>query len=223
MPGRVNSPGSQGRRGSKEPSRTLRGPSNSRLDYGREIDQGAFGWKGMGGAGGVSGGDPSSDFRVLTPIPTIAATGVAATDIITATGHDYILNTPVVFAGTSGAAEIVVGTVYFVRDVVGHTFKISATAGGAAIDFIADLTAGTVQRVVTGDASTDTFTSNGHGLTNGQMVQLSVLTGGTGISPTEFYNVVESTGNTFKLTQSMAGTPLNFTTNLTRGTLRRYG
>ncbi len=61
----------------------------------------------------------------------------ATNDVITATGHDYILNTPVqvdVSGGGTLPAPLVAGTTYYVRDVASNTFKLSATINGAAID-----------------------------------------------------------------------------------------
>jgi hypothetical protein len=56
---------------------------------------------------------------------------------ITATAHDYILNTPVQVAVSGGGtlpAPLVTGTTYYVRDVATDTFKLSTTIDGAAID-----------------------------------------------------------------------------------------
>ncbi len=61
----------------------------------------------------------------------------ALDDTITATGHDYILNTPVqvdVSGGGTLPAPLVAGTTYYVRDAATNTFKLSATIGGAAIN-----------------------------------------------------------------------------------------
>ena len=72
-------------------------------------------------------------------------TANASTDVITATGHDYI-NTLAVTLSVSGGgtlpAPLVAGTTYYVRDVATNTFKLSLTSGGAAID-ITDAGTGT--------------------------------------------------------------------------------
>lgn len=64
-------------------------------------------------------------------------TANASTDVITATGHDYI-NTLAVTLSVSGGgtlpAPLVAGTTYYIRDVATNTFKLSLTSGGAAID-----------------------------------------------------------------------------------------
>lgn len=64
-------------------------------------------------------------------------TANATTDVITATGHDYI-NTLAVTLSVSGGgalpAPLVADTTYYVRDAATDTFKLSLTSGGAAID-----------------------------------------------------------------------------------------
>jgi len=69
----------------------------------------------------------------------------ATDDTITATGHDFILNTPVqvnVSGGGTLPAPLVAGTTYYVRDAATNTFKLSASIDGAAID-ITDVGTGT--------------------------------------------------------------------------------
>jgi len=78
-----------------------------------------------------------------------AFTANASTDVITATGHDYINDMPVTVSVSGGGtlpAPLVAGTTYYVRDVATNTFKLSATIGGEAIN-ITD--AGTGSFVVT--------------------------------------------------------------------------
>lgn len=69
-------------------------------------------------------------------------TGVAATDVLTATAHGLATDHPVVFVGIAGGAPLVADTVYFARDITTNTFKVSATAGGAVLGITTDLTAG---------------------------------------------------------------------------------
>jgi hypothetical protein len=78
-------------------------------------------------------------------------TGVAATDIITAAAHGLTSGEPVIFIGLVGGAGLSAGVTYYARDITTNTFKVSATNGGAAIDFTTDITAGTV----TGFSATD--------------------------------------------------------------------
>lgn len=85
---------------------------------------------------------------------TAAVTGVAATDIITDTGHTFVDNDPIVFTSITGGAGITVGTVYFVRSsVAGVSYQISATSGGAALNFTTDISAGAVGRAHGGTGS----------------------------------------------------------------------
>ena len=76
---------------------------------------------------------------------TFSITGDATTDIITATGHNFITNQAVSFPTITGGAGLNAYTRYFVRDVTVSTFKVSTTIGGGAIDFTTNITAGSVQ------------------------------------------------------------------------------
>lgn len=80
-------------------------------------------------------------------------TGVAATDVFTAAAHGYVLNDPVVFAGTAGGAGITAGVIYFARDITTNTFKVAGTVGGIAVNFTTDLTAGTAVSMQAKDAA----------------------------------------------------------------------
>ena len=86
----------------------------------------------------------NSGLVVNDAVVAYSATGDASTDVITATGHIYTANQTVIFSSISGGAGLSAGTVYFVRDISGSTFKVSATSGGAAINFTTNITAGSV-------------------------------------------------------------------------------
>jgi hypothetical protein len=82
-----------------------------------------------------------------TPMPF---TAVGTTDLITADAHGFV-NTDTVVVWDLGAGSVVPtglteGTVYFVRDVAGDTFKLALTSGGTAIDLTSD-GAGLIQRI----------------------------------------------------------------------------
>lgn len=77
-----------------------------------------------------------------------AVTGVASTDVLTSTAHGYSNGDVVVFSGLTGGTGIVAGRGYYVIDVSTDRFRLALTAGGAAIDFTVDLSAGTVTRIV---------------------------------------------------------------------------
>jgi hypothetical protein len=78
---------------------------------------------------------------------SVSVTGTASTDIITATGNNYVEGAAVTFSSLTGGAGLTNGTVYYARDVGTNgtgTFKVAATFGGTAIDFTTNITAGTV-------------------------------------------------------------------------------
>lgn len=85
-------------------------------------------------------------FRGMLPVKAVAPTpftAVAGTDIITSDAHGFTAtDESVVFwdlgSGSVLPTGITEGTRYFVRDISGDTFKIAATAGGAAIDLTTD-------------------------------------------------------------------------------------
>jgi hypothetical protein len=76
---------------------------------------------------------------------TFSITGDAGTDVITATGHNFVTNQAVSFPTLTGGNGLNTFTRYFVRDVTASTFKVSTTIGGGAIDFTTNITAGTVR------------------------------------------------------------------------------
>jgi hypothetical protein len=72
---------------------------------------------------------------------------------------------------------------------------------------------------ITGDASTDVITVPTSAFTNGQLIQFTALTGGSGLSTSTDYFVRDVSGTTFKLAATNGGTAINFTTTITAGTL----
>lgn len=66
----------------------------------------------------------------------VRVTANDSTDVLTAVGHTHAAGDPVRLYNSGGAlpAGLAAMTDYYVRDVVGDTFKLAATAGGAAID-----------------------------------------------------------------------------------------
>lgn len=79
-----------------------------------------------------------------------AFTVAASTDSLTSTAHGYSNGDAVLLTAKTNGAPLVLGTVYYVRDVTTNTFKLAATAGGAAIDITSD-GSGEVQKVSTAD------------------------------------------------------------------------
>jgi hypothetical protein len=100
-------------------------------------------WAAVGLPAGVSIDTPAN----------FAATGVAATDIVTATGNTFVNGDRVYFSSITGGSGLTANTVYFIRDETGDTFKLAATATGAAIDFGTDISAAVIRKVSTGAIS----------------------------------------------------------------------
>jgi hypothetical protein len=105
--------------------------------------------------GGIGTGDTATSVTVSNAgisLPTGggAVTGTAATDLFSRTGHGFVANDAVRFTGLTGGAGITPGKTYYViaAGLTANVFAVSATLGGATIDFTTDLTAGTVSRAV---------------------------------------------------------------------------
>jgi hypothetical protein len=91
-----------------------------------------------GGGGGLTG-------ITSTVAAPFNITGVASTDIITAVGHNFTANQAIKFPTLTGGAGLgAATTIYYVRDILGDTFKVSITSGGGVRDITSDITAGTV-------------------------------------------------------------------------------
>jgi hypothetical protein len=74
-------------------------------------------------------------------------TGVAATDVITATAHGFAVGDRVLFPTLTGGSGLTAATVaYYVITVPSvNTFTVSATPGGAVLDFSSAITDGSVR------------------------------------------------------------------------------
>jgi hypothetical protein len=73
---------------------------------------------------------------------------------------------------------------------------------------------------ITGDAGTDIITAVGHAYTANQGVRFPTLTGGAGLTAaTTNYFVRDISGDTFKVSTTSGGAAVNFTTNITAGTV----
>lgn len=113
-------------------------------------------WAGLWGAGVFKGYSPNGgnpkEFQA-----------VAATDIVTVPSHGYILNDTIVFYGGTVPAGLTEGTIYYARDITTDTFKVAATAGGAAIDLTgagaADCVVSKIVENAYGGAGTHTINS----------------------------------------------------------------
>lgn len=87
------------------------------------------------------------DTSIAPTYTTFAITGTEATNLINHAGHTFVNGDPVTFTALTGGAGFVVGTTYFVvSSVAGVSYQLSATSGGAAINFTTDISAGTIGR-----------------------------------------------------------------------------
>ena len=77
-------------------------------------------------------------------IVSFAVTGVASTDIITATGSSFANGQPVRFTALTGGSGLNTTTNYYVINVSGATFQVSTSVGGGASLFTTDITVGTL-------------------------------------------------------------------------------
>lgn len=78
--------------------------------------------------------------------PVTLQTSAAADDIIDATAHGFAVGDKVKFTALTGGTGLTVDQVYEViaANHGANTFQVSATAGGSAVNFTTDITAGTV-------------------------------------------------------------------------------
>lgn len=86
----------------------------------------------------------NSGLIVDDAVVAYSVTGDAATDVITATGHNFTTNQPVLFSSITGGGGLSAYTVYFVRNISGNTFQLSTTSGGAAFNFTTNINAGSI-------------------------------------------------------------------------------
>lgn len=79
-----------------------------------------------------------------TIVSFTSITGVASTDIITATGSAFANGQPIRFTALTGGTGLNTTTNYFVINVAGATFQVSTSLGGGASLFTTNITAGTL-------------------------------------------------------------------------------
>ena len=74
------------------------------------------------------------------------STSAAADDIVDCTGHGFSNGDPIVFTALTGGTGVTAGKVYWViaANLTADDFQFSAEPGGAAVNFTADITGGTV-------------------------------------------------------------------------------
>lgn len=93
----------------------------------------------------------SGTFRAMFPLGGFAPHPFTSTttDVLTAPGHSLSDGQTVVLLAAAGSLPSggTEGTLYFVRDTSGDTFKLAATSGGSAID-LTTTGSGHVQRII---------------------------------------------------------------------------
>jgi hypothetical protein len=82
----------------------------------------------------------------------------------------------------------------------------------------------TAVTAVTGAAATDLLTKAGHGMSNGNLVMVTLLAGGegTGLFNSIPYFIVGVAGNDFQLAETSGGAAIDFTTDVVDATVTRY-
>lgn len=103
-------------------TRSLSSASNITVPAGQTVR-----WLGLWGAGVFKGYAPNAG----VPKEFIAT---PSTDVVMCQAHGYVDTNKIVFYGDTTPAGLTEGTVYYVRDATTDTFKVAASAGGAAID-----------------------------------------------------------------------------------------
>lgn len=81
-----------------------------------------------------------------------AVTGLASTNTFTSVAHGMTAGNRVMFTKLVGGAGLSTGTIYYViaAGLTADAFQVSATSGGAAVDFTSDVTAGTLSKLTIG-------------------------------------------------------------------------
>ena len=153
---------------------------------------------------------------------TITADSVDVTnDKVKKVAHGLV-NGDKIYFHSSGTIPggIVAGTAYYVINKTADDFEISLTSGGAKENITSEgvpnlYFAKSIDKVFTADSTTDTLTTTGHGLVNGDRI-IVMNSGGalpTGLSASTVYYVVQKTTDTFKLSATYNGGVIDITAN----------
>lgn len=123
----------------------------------------------------------NSGLIVDDAVQSFAVTGVAATDIITATGSAFANGQPVRFTALSGGTGLNTTTNYYVINASENEFQVSASVGGVASLFTTNITAGTLLNAHS--VSTNVTLSENTTATNSDLVLTPKGTGAFIIGP----------------------------------------
>lgn len=99
------------------------------------------------------------------------------------------------------------------------TFRSGSSGGGKQMFYKFDIGTATA---TTADSTGDTFTTVAHGLFNGNIVRIQGNSVPTGITETQRYFVVNKTNDTFQVSQTFGGSAVNFSSNGTGVTWKKY-
>jgi hypothetical protein len=173
----------------------------------------------------------------------ISAVGPSTADVLSVSGSDLVADDPnadrIVFwddsegklryleAGTglsiSGTTltATATGTIGGGTGSTDNSILRSDGTGGSTVQASGLVIEDTVSPInITGDAGTDIITAVGHAYTANQGVRFPTLTGGAGLTAaTTNYFVRDISGDTFKVSTTSGGAAVNFTTNITAGTV----
>lgn len=115
-------------------------------------------------------------------------------------------------------------TLFWTEDAlkVGLDAMMDGDAPSLSVTHVGAYDAGTAITSVTGEADNETFTKASHGLSNGTVVKLSSLSGGTGLNVNKWYFVIGVAGNDFQLAAVSGGSAVAFSTDVTSVTVTPY-
>jgi hypothetical protein len=186
------------------------------------------------GSGGVT-------FSAATGGSGVTAVGPSTADVLSVSGSDLVADDPnadrIVFWDDSeskwryleaGSGLTISGTTMTASGGIGggtgstdNSILRSDGTGGSTLQASAIVIEDAVSPInITGDAGTDIITAVGHNYTANQGVRFPTLTGGSGLTAaTTNYFVRDISGDTFKVSTTSGGSAVNFTTNITAGTV----
>ncbi len=91
---------------------------------------------------------------------------------------------------------------------------LAGTASGSPVTHVGLLTKGPNITAVTSTGSPDTFTKTAHGLSNGDLIVFSSITGGTGLIAGFPYYVVSTAANTFQAALISGGSAIDLSSDV---------
>lgn len=136
-------------------------------------------------------------FRHIT-FTGASVTGDAGTDIITVTNHGLVSGDTIFFSSVTGGSGISTGYPYYVIVLSANTFSISALHSAGVLNFTTNITAATFE-------------------TPRPTVAFANLVGGANLANFTVYYVRDVVGDTFKVSLTSSGAVRDFTTDITSG------